>query len=535
MDAITVLKEVYHDIINDFDTFVKCLIIEGRDDEVLGEYYSVMQSIDIPDKFKEIYRLNYIFNKYIEFLKIGAVHEKKFIEYEYDNRDEPKKVNIRYGSLAENLVKRYAILTYKDTAYAYINGHYAYAEDFLLSQIQKELDREDEHRMLDKKRIEGAKKEVLNRIKDMTRVFSYPFLNYDGEVIFCKNGVLLLENRKLLPHGPFWLNNYVINAAYNPDAKSEFVENFINSLVPEDKRQLLYMIPATALIGKTDTSWFLLGEGSNGKSTYLTLIRNFLGTENCSSVGLQELCTNRFKVAELEGKIANIAGDLPYFTLKDTGIFKMVTGDDTITVERKFKQPFQLLNRAVFIFSANTLPQVNDDTFAFWRRWIVIEFPYTFKENQEIGRRVRNPTEEDLSYLLNKVLEAITRIKEIGIPKEAQDVREMWQRSSNPVYAFVQDMVEFDQNSFISKDEVYKAFLEYCKEFGYSTMSKEAFVKKFLSLVGGKIREERKKIGSQRVRGWAGIKLRQEENGQDYRYQEELILDFTSYMGRLHD
>jgi putative DNA primase/helicase len=53
----------------------------------------------------------------------------------------------------------------------------------------------------------------------------------------------------------------------------------------------------------------LHGDGRNGKGTLLRVIEVFLGRVNCSNRSLQDLDNNRFAVADLFGKIANILAD----------------------------------------------------------------------------------------------------------------------------------------------------------------------------------------------------------------------------------
>jgi hypothetical protein len=46
----------------------------------------------------------------------------------------------------------------------------------------------------------------------------------------------------------------------------------------------------------------LVGEGDNGKSTFLSLLTRFLGPENVTGQSLYRLSTNRFAPAELQGR-----------------------------------------------------------------------------------------------------------------------------------------------------------------------------------------------------------------------------------------
>src|SRR5437867_9784848 len=114
----------------------------------------------------------------------------------------------------------------------------------------------------------------------------------------------------------------------------------------------------------------LLGPGSNGESLLLKLIVAMLGADNVSSVTLQGLSEDRFATAELFGKLANVAGDIDAKPVEGSGAFKTLTGEDSVTAERKYGQPFKFVNYATLIFSANEWPVSHDQTDAYFSRWI---------------------------------------------------------------------------------------------------------------------------------------------------------------------
>jgi putative DNA primase/helicase len=119
----------------------------------------------------------------------------------------------------------------------------------------------------------------------------------------------------------------------------------------------------------------LVGDGSNGKSTLINLIKAFTGHENVSAVSLQELENNRFSKADLYNKLVNLYADLLDGALKTVGTFKMLTGSDPIKGERKFQNSFLFKNFAKLIFLANKVPKVFEDRDAFFRRWTILTFP----------------------------------------------------------------------------------------------------------------------------------------------------------------
>jgi len=251
----------------------------------------------------------------------------------------------------------------------------------------------------------------------------------------------------------------------------------------------------------------------------INVIQAFLGIDNISSVSLQELGFNRFAMARLYGKLANLYPDLSDASLKQTGRFKMLTGGDPIEAERKFKDPFSFINYAKLIYSANKVPSTGDPSDAFFRRWIFVNFPNKF-EGKDADRRLidRLTTKEELSGLFNWAIEGLKRLLENGgfsHSKSTEETRDLYERMSSQVIAFVKDCAKIESTEWERKDVLYGAFNEYCKENSLPTMAKNIFGQK-LPEVSGAIRASRRKIGGKQVTIWTGISLLDElksENG----------------------
>lgn len=102
-----------------------------------------------------------------------------------------------------------------------------------------------------------------------------------------------------------------------------------------------------------------VGKGDNGKSTFLKVFEHFLGLENKSHASLQELNSDKFAIADLHGKSANIYSDLKAEKLTNTGVFKMLVSGDSIRAQKKHGQPFDYRNYAKLIYSANQKISLN--------------------------------------------------------------------------------------------------------------------------------------------------------------------------------
>ena len=101
---------------------------------------------------------------------------------------------------------------------------------------------------------------------------------------------------------------------YDPNAKCDLLDKTLDKVCCYDPqiRTLLEEMIGYSLYRKNSmqSCFILTGEGSNGKSTILNLIKRLLGKANYTSLDLREL-EDTFKPAELYQKLANI-GDYNY-------------------------------------------------------------------------------------------------------------------------------------------------------------------------------------------------------------------------------
>ncbi|ALM74862.1 DNA primase family protein [Thermococcus barophilus] len=255
----------------------------------------------------------------------------------------------------------------------------------------------------------------------------------------------------------------------------------------------------------------LVGSGSNGTSTFLQVIIKMLGRHNCSFRSLHELTTNRFATADLFMKLANIYDDLSSETLQNTGIFKIIVAGNEIQAEKKFKNSFTFYPFAKLIFSANKVPSTYDDTQAFYRRWIIVNFPRQFTgENADPHLLDKLTTPECLRYVLKWAVEGLKRLLEQGgFSQNAsfEELQEQYLRASSPVYAFVQDMLEEGTgDDRIPKDELYATFIKYCEKYKLPKVSKVTFGKllpKYIRAIDAWTKRD-----GRAVRAWAGIRFK---------------------------
>jgi putative DNA primase/helicase len=276
-----------------------------------------------------------------------------------------------------------------------------------------------------------------------------------------------------------------------------------------------YMLCANAesLPNKWQRAFMLIGPGDNGKSTYLNLVTALLGDENVSNQTLQALVENRFSVATLDHKLANIAADIGDRSLYATAQFKNLTGGDKITAEHKFKDAYEFRNPAILAFSCNILPESYDDSNAYHKRWVIAPFENTFTDKKDPKLLEKLSTAEELSGFLNQAIAAYREMDTRGtFTSEGATIeqkRDFYTKLSDPVSCFVEDCILFDPEGMVNKQQLYTEFRTYAQKRGYGkTFTQKRFFKKFREKAGEQLYESYVKDGDgvQR-RIFKGIKL----------------------------
>lgn len=374
---------------------------------------------------------------------------------------------------------------------------------------------------------------VIEKIKADTYI-GFDFFNWEPkDEIAVENGILNLTTHELTPFTPDKIFFAKIPVKFDKTKDCPMIKVHLNEVLNNSVQDVQVM---QEVIGwcltkeyKPEKAIMLIGDGRNGKGkTIEACFRRFLGAENCTNVALQNLEDKDFFVSELHHKHANLMTDLDKRALRNTGLFKQATGGDLLLGNRKFKVPVPFVNYAKFIALANQIPMTYDDTMAFFNRWIVLEFPFTFVEKEELSKtpksnfKQRDPnvvekisTPEEMSGLLNWALEGLDRLRkngEFSYSKTTDEVRKAWIAKSNSLLSFIQDRVEKDVTAEpISKEDFREAYIEYCVEKDLIPISEKSSAN-FISRAGATScqisRTEPDKEYPTRMWAWKGIKVK---------------------------
>jgi putative DNA primase/helicase len=297
---------------------------------------------------------------------------------------------------------------------------------------------------------------------------------------------------------------------YNPNAYSEETDKTLDKIACSDKqiRMLLEEAAGFCLFRRNELgkAFILTGSGSNGKSTYLNMLKHMLGKQNISSLDLKKL-DDRFSTVMLFGKLANIGDDISDEFIMDASTFKKIVTGETIDAEQKGQPKFEFEPYAKLFFSANNIPRMGKgrDSAAILRRLVIIPFDAKFTSddpdfNPHIGDALKS--QESMEYLIQLGLDGLKRILERNQFTKSEKVKkelDEYEESNNPVLGFIKE-VEAEEFQIVNETTptVYKRYTEYCLANNLQPMSNIEFSKQINRLLN--LQVVTKRIGSKTFR-----------------------------------
>lgn len=461
----------------------------GRNQELFNYIVYLQTKGFTREEIKETIQVinDYVFEDPLSDFEIGTIcRDEAFkpddVIAEQIAKAEEKKVGFSHNEFGDELINAYNIITVNGQLYVYEDGYY-----------------QQDERIIERKMIElypgikqNQRSEVLSYIRIKTHVNAGE-IKVNPYVINLKNTRYDIRSGKCLEFTPEAIEFDRIPVTYDPSAYCSDLDKMLNRVFLGDREVInLFeeMIGACLLKhNRYQKAFMLYGAGSNGKSTILNLVKRFIGSRNYSSIALEKV-TDRFNVAELENRLANIGDDIDNVTIKDTGTLKKLFAGNSIQVERKGERPFTIEPYATHIYSCNAIPRSFDKSDGFYRRWLFVPFNAKFSvEDPDYDPLIEDKITTDiaLSYLLNIGIRGAERLIKKGKFTEPDSVREAleaYKADNSNTLSWIEDK-DLDIKYFLdnSTDKLYSDFTDWCKLSGIKSANitgKKTFYKEVI-------------------------------------------------------
>lgn len=308
----------------------------------------------------------------------------------------------------------------------------------------------------------------------------------DRTTIFFENGQLKLPQMLFFNNKNDVIPVNKLQIKYSPLLYNEIVEQFLNDISCGDVslRKVLEEVAGMCLYRGMEYSRavFLIGNRCNGKSTFLELVRAMLGDKNVSSMDLCEL-QEKFSNAELHNKLANIGDDIGDEYIPNTSIFKKLVTGETIQVQRKGSDPFDMRSYATLLFAANELPKIKDTTGAVQRRLLIIPFNADFSDSIDIKMRDKLLRDECVEYFCSLAVCGLKRVFDNGKFTDCEAVNNELKRYHNDNRSIELRFLEsLDDICGRYSDSVYNDYVDFCRVNQARPISKIQFSREVCSI-----------------------------------------------------
>jgi len=334
-------------------------------------------------------------------------------------------------------------------------------------------------------------------------------------IVACANGLLDVSSRTLHMHTPWFFNGTAVPFDYDADAPTpENWERFLTALWANDEDSVKALQEWFGYIvsGRLDLHkiMLLVGPTRAGKGVVSRTLGKLIGRENVAGPTLSSL-SGDFGLAPLLGKSLAVVSDA---RLNGRGAHVTVerllsiSGEDTLTVNRKYRDQWTGKLPARLMLCSNELPQLGDASAAVAGRFVPLILSKSFYGQEDLELEGRLTAE--LPGILNWALGGLKRLTEEGHftrPENVDDTLRTLEDLASPVGAFVRDCCETKADRSVEIDVLYRAFSWWAESNGHVRSAKQVFGRDLRAVMAGRLKVAQPGAGDNRQRHYEGIDL----------------------------
>ncbi|WHQ55075.1 phage/plasmid primase, P4 family [Lactiplantibacillus plantarum] len=261
---------------------------------------------------------------------------------------------------------------------------------------------------------------------------------------------------------------------FNPDATCPLFNQFLDDVLPDPKDQAFLQQYTGYLLEpsfKANAFLVIKGDGRNGKSVYLNLIKKLLGKLNVSSSKIESLAGD-FGLAPLVNKRANLSSEGQAASF-DTAEIKAICSGDAVTINAKNQAQYTTVLKAKFIFMTNNMPVTTDTSDGFSRRLNILPFRVQIPLDK-VDVDLESKLTAELSGILNWALNGLRELRKNNFnftnSDSMREAKERYMLYSRPVERFIKARLAEAPSSTLTIKYLREQYGNWLKQEGISDM-----------------------------------------------------------------
>ncbi len=334
-----------------------------------------------------------------------------------------------------------------------------------------------------------------------------------GDIVSLTNGLLHIPSRILMHHSPQFFTVNTLPYPWEPDRTAPNWQKFLNQLWPDDleSQSTLQEIFGYLLTGDTSQQkmFLIVGPKRSGKGTIGRVLKEVIGHENYVGPTLTSL-TGGFGLQPLIGKLVAVIPDARIGSQTNVQAvverLLMVSGEDTVTVDRKNRDSWTGTLSIRFVFLSNEVPQLGDASGALHGRFITLGLQKSFYGQEDVGLTQR--LLEERPAILTWALAGRDRLRNRGYfiqPKSGVEIAEELGELSSPIEAFIKEQCDLGPTLEVEISDLFEAWRGWCSDNGRSHPGTKQTFGKMLHAALPQTRATRPRRAGEPVRHYAGI------------------------------
>jgi putative DNA primase/helicase len=337
------------------------------------------------------------------------------------------------------------------------------------------------------------------------------------EIIACTNGLLHLPTLTLLRHSPAFFAHNALDFGFVRDAPEPCQWlGFLNQLWSDDQSSIdtLQEIFGLAVTAETkhQKAFLIVGPKRSGKGTIARVLTRVVGVDNTVAPTLASLGMN-FGLAPLIGKRVAIISDARIGGRADQHIIAerllSITGEDAITIDRKFRDAWTGRMQTRFLILSNELPRLPDASGALASRFIVLLLVNSFYGREDLKLFDRLLTE--LPGILNWSIAGWQRLATRGHfnqPRSALDAVQQLEDLASPIGAFIREECETGAGHRVETSRLFQAWSSWCEGHGRDRTGTAQTFGRDLRAALPWLKLSQPRQGEERLRFYEGLRLK---------------------------
>lgn len=326
-------------------------------------------------------------------------------------------------------------------------------------------------------------------------------------VIPCQNGYVRLEGGEYVLHEPSQDSGirHALHCQYVPQSqRPEKFLSFLDQVLPDravQNRVQEYIGYTLTADTSHQRAQLWIGNGANGKGVLCNIAQALHG--NPKSIDLSDLQGSKFALSQHIDSSLLCADEVPSHHINE-GLLKSLIAGESVSIDRKFKDPISARITGKFLVLGNHLPRISDHSDGFLRRWDIVPFDLSIPEADRDPQLANYIIGNELAGVLNWALEGLLRLRKRGrfdskMPEAMAKMLTRAKAETNSVVAWVEDsLVTLGADDELrEKSSVYADYAAWCKRNGFVAMSSPRFWTVLSGFLPWKLSRPRNAVGGQ--------------------------------------